>query len=69
MDINKVLNQEIPVVFNLMLAELFKGTKGILVVQETEETYDLTFKLPLPKGKMYKDGVEKILSEITKWRG
>lgn len=69
MKIEEMLNQEIPIKFNIMLYELFKNTKGFLIVQETENSFDLTFKLPLPKDKTYIKPIEDILEQIVRFKG
>ena len=69
MKINEILNKEIPVQFNLMLFELFNNTKGFLIVQETENSFDLTFKLPLPKDKAYIKSIEGILEQLIRFKG
>ena len=69
MEIKKILNEEIPIKFNLMLYELFRKTNGFLILQETEETYDLTFKIPMPKDKMYKNQIGEILDQIIRFKG
>ena len=69
MKIEDILNKEIPIKWNLMLYQLFKDNKGFLIVQETEKSFDLTFKIPLPKTKQHRDGVNKVLKEVWRWKG